>query len=47
MVRVKVTATIDNELIEWIDKEVESRRFRNRSHAIEYAIAELKQKKEV
>ena len=47
MVRVKVTATIDNELVEWVDKEVESRRFRNRSHAIEYAIAKLKQKKEV
>jgi len=43
MVRMKVTATIDNELVEWLDREVEKRRFRNRSHAIEYAIAKLKE----
>lgn len=43
---MKVTATIDKELIQWIDQEVEKRRFRNRSHAIEYAIAKLKEKKE-
>lgn len=43
---MKVTATIDKELITWIDEEVEKRRFRNRSHAIEYAIAKLKEKKE-
>jgi len=40
---VKVTATIDQELITWIDSEVDKRRFRNRSHAIEYAIAKLKE----
>ena len=40
---MKVTATIDQELIGWIDGEVENRRFRNRSHAIEYAIAKLKE----
>jgi Arc/MetJ-type ribon-helix-helix transcriptional regulator len=40
---MKVTATIDQELIDWIDKEVESRKYRNRSHAIEYAIAKLKE----
>ena len=42
---MKVTATIDQELISWIDGEVEKRRFRNRSHAIEYAIAKLKEDK--
>lgn len=40
---MRVTITVDKELIEWIDKEVDSRRFRNRSHAIEYAIAKLKE----
>jgi Arc/MetJ-type ribon-helix-helix transcriptional regulator len=43
MPRVKVTATIDDELVQWLDKEVEKRRFRNRSHGIEYAIAKLKE----
>ena len=41
---MKVTATIDDNLVEWLDKEVEKRRFRNRSHGIEYAIAKLKEK---
>lgn len=41
---MKVTATIDKELVEWLDGEVEKRRFRNRSHAIEYAIAKLKER---
>lgn len=40
---MKVTATVDKELISWLDGEVEKRRFRNRSHAIEYAIAKLKE----
>ena len=43
MLRMKVTATIDKELVEWLDGEVDKRRFRNRSHAIEYAIAKLKE----
>jgi len=40
---MKVTATIDDELIKWLDGEVEKRRFRNRSHALEYAVAKLKE----
>jgi len=43
---MKVTATVDKELIQWIDQEVKKRRFRNRSHAIESAIAKLKEKEE-
>jgi Arc/MetJ-type ribon-helix-helix transcriptional regulator len=45
MPRVKVTVTIDRELVEWVDKEVDKRRFRNRSHGFEVAVAELKEKK--
>lgn len=40
----KVTVTVDRGLLEWIDKEVETFRFRNRSHAFEYALAQLKDK---
>lgn len=43
---MRVTVTVDNELVQWIDGEVKNRRFRNRSHAIEYAIAKLKDMKE-
>ncbi len=38
-----ISATIDKELIVWVDKEIETKRkFRNRSHLIEYAIDLLK-----
>jgi Arc/MetJ-type ribon-helix-helix transcriptional regulator len=41
-----VSATIEEELIKWVDREIDSRkRFRNRSHLIEYAI-ELLRKEE-
>jgi len=40
--KVKVTASMDAVLVEWIDKEVENRRFASRTHAIEFATARLK-----
>ena len=46
MNRVKVTVTIDKQLVEWVDKEVSKRTFRNRSHGFEVAVAKLKEKKE-
>jgi Arc/MetJ-type ribon-helix-helix transcriptional regulator len=36
-----VTITVEKRLLEWIDGEIEKFRFRNRSHAFEYAIAKL------
>jgi Arc/MetJ-type ribon-helix-helix transcriptional regulator len=41
MPKVKATITVDKKLLDWIDKQVESFRFRNRSHAFEYALAKL------
>jgi len=41
MPRLKVSATIDKELIEWLDQQVENRRFRNRSHGLEVALAQF------
>ena len=45
MPRKKVTVTIDEALVEWLDMEVEKRRFRNRSHGFEVALDELKKEK--
>jgi metal-responsive CopG/Arc/MetJ family transcriptional regulator len=42
---VKVTVTIDQELVKWIDGEVEKRVFRNRSHGFEVALAKFKEEK--
>lgn len=42
--RLKLSVTIDSELIDWADKRVKERIFRSRSHALEYALSELKKK---
>ncbi len=42
MVKIKVSHTIDEELIKWIDSEIAKRRFASRSHGIEYALEQLK-----
>jgi Arc/MetJ-type ribon-helix-helix transcriptional regulator len=40
--KVKVTASMDSDLVDWIDKEIEYRRFASRTHALEVAVAKLK-----
>ncbi len=40
MVRERVSITLPKELLEWIDKKIESRTYANRSHAIEVLILE-------
>tara|TARA_Y100000031_G_C7894552_1_gene236704 strand:+ start:174 stop:317 length:144 start_codon:yes stop_codon:yes gene_type:complete len=38
-----VSATLDEELIKWIDSKISDKeRFRNRSHLIEIALAKMK-----
>ena len=44
MPRVRVFATIQEDIEAWIQKEVKTGRFRNRSHAIEYALMKLIEK---
>lgn len=44
MKRIRIFATIREDVETWIQREVESGRFRNRSHAIEYALLELMKK---
>lgn len=41
MPKLKVTVTIEKSLLEWTEQQVKSYRFRNRSHAFEYALAKL------
>ena len=41
-----ISATIDVELLKWIDKELqEKKKYRNKSHLIEIALEILKKKK--
>ena len=42
-----ISATIDESLIKWIEKELQDKkRYRNKSHLIEIALDTLKNKKE-
>ena len=44
MPRVRVFATVREDVVKWVDEQVEKARFRNRSHAIEYALIQLMEK---
>ena len=33
---------VDRELLSWIDEKIKERVYRNRSHAVEYAVAQLR-----
>ena len=46
MPKKRVYATIREDLVEWMDQEVQKLRFASRSHAIEYALAKLKEGKD-
>lgn len=37
-VRVPISVTLPKEVVEWLDKKVESRIYANRSHAIEVLV---------
>jgi len=36
--KIVATITIDPEIVAWIDKEIENKRFANRTHAVEYCL---------
>ena len=43
--KVKLSITLDNETSRLIDEQVATQRFRNKSHAIEYAILKMLENK--
>jgi len=46
MPKKRVGVTLPEDLVAWLDKEVEKRTYSDRSHAIEVAILTLKRKTE-
>jgi Arc/MetJ-type ribon-helix-helix transcriptional regulator len=34
----KISVTVDKKIVDWIDEQVKTQRFRNRSHAVEVAL---------
>lgn len=41
MPKIRVYVTMREDLVKWVDQQVEKLRFANRSHALEYAISKL------
>ena len=42
----RVTISISQEILEWIDQQVENRNYKDRSHAIEKIVYDRKQKEQ-
>lgn len=41
--KLKTSVAIDEDLLKWIDKLIKTKRFANRSHAVEYALQKLQE----
>ena len=41
--KLKTSIALDLDLLKWIDRQIETKRFANRTHAIEYALQKLKE----
>ena len=46
MPKIRRSVTISEDLMKWINEQIERKRFKDVSHAIEYALFKLKQEKE-
>ncbi len=44
MAKQRLQVTVREDLVKWIDKQIETARFASRSHAIEYALIQLKER---
>ncbi len=40
-----VSVTIEKDLVDWIDEQVKTQKYRNRSHLVELALLDFKNKK--
>ena len=40
--KIKTSVALDEELVKWIDSQIKTKRFANRTHAIEYALEQLR-----
>jgi len=43
IMKEKMSVTVDKKIVLWIDEQVKTQRFRNRSHAVELALMKFVQ----
>jgi len=41
IMKAKMSVTVERTLVDWIDEQIKTMRFRNRSHAVEVALAKF------
>jgi Arc/MetJ-type ribon-helix-helix transcriptional regulator len=40
--KIKTSIALDEDLLRWIDKQIQTKRFASRTHAIEFAVEQLR-----
>ena len=40
--KIKTSISLDEDILKWMDEQIATKRFRNRSHIMEYAIEQLR-----
>ncbi len=43
LAKIKLSITVDEDLIKWLDLQIKKKRFANRSHGFEYALNKAKE----
>jgi Arc/MetJ-type ribon-helix-helix transcriptional regulator len=41
--KVKLSITLDSDLVKWLDQKIKTKKFANRSHGLEFAVSQLKE----
>jgi len=40
--KIKTSVSLDEEILKWMNEQIATKRFRNRSHVMEYALEQLR-----
>jgi Arc/MetJ-type ribon-helix-helix transcriptional regulator len=44
--KATISATVDKDIADWIDQQVKNKKYRNKSHIVELALTEFKEKQQ-
>jgi Arc/MetJ-type ribon-helix-helix transcriptional regulator len=44
--KVTISATVDKDIADWIDQQIRNKKYRNKSHIIELALTEFREKQQ-
>jgi metal-responsive CopG/Arc/MetJ family transcriptional regulator len=44
LAKTKISITVDEDLIKWLDSQIKAKKFASRSHGFEFALTQLKEK---